>query len=274
MKSVFVRLSFYSFWENWVLEIVIKLSYNFQRYILVILPNNPRKILPVPIRQLSLTSRFFFSGEVFPSVAEITSYFCLARKLIWPLGSTHIFTQRGWLILFIPDHFSGQHQIGENPPNTLFLRTFSKRTDVIIVRSLFSGSIRTPWGKTPNLWTSWVYSFRPRVPSWLWIRWIQSASHRNNFKSHSSLAMSTATKNSAQTSSHFIPEQHFLETFTLLSSSDQNHIFMDDNNFPVLNQKTRFLLHLWQPYLTHTLNNALTVTQPVSLKHLAAKIPS
>ena len=57
-------------------------------------------------------------------VAERTSYFCLARKLIWPLGSTHIFTQWEWLILFNPDHFSGQHQIGEGPPNTLFLRIF------------------------------------------------------------------------------------------------------------------------------------------------------
>ena len=33
------------------------------------------------------------------------SYFCLARKLIWPLGSTHIFTQWGWHILFSPVHF-------------------------------------------------------------------------------------------------------------------------------------------------------------------------
>ena len=33
-------------------------------------------------------------------VAERTSYFCLARKLIWPLWSSHIFTQWGWLILF------------------------------------------------------------------------------------------------------------------------------------------------------------------------------
>ena len=46
------------------------------------------------------------------------------RKLICPLRSTHIFIQWGWLILFSPDHFSGQHQIEEIPPNTLFLRTF------------------------------------------------------------------------------------------------------------------------------------------------------
>ena len=57
-------------------------------------------------------------------VAERTSYFYLARKLIWPLWSSHIFTQWGWLILFCPDHFSGQHKNGESPPNHLFLRTF------------------------------------------------------------------------------------------------------------------------------------------------------
>ena len=36
-------------------------------------------------------------------------------------------------------------------------------------------------------------------------------------KSPSTLATSTVTQNSAQTSSHFIPGQHFLETFMLLS---------------------------------------------------------
>ena len=57
-------------------------------------------------------------------VAERTSYFCLARKLIWPLWSSHIFTQWGWLILFSPDNFPGQHKNGEISPNYLFLRTF------------------------------------------------------------------------------------------------------------------------------------------------------
>ena len=57
-------------------------------------------------------------------VVERTSYFCLARKLIWPLWSTHIFTQWGWLNLFSLDNFSGQHQTGEKSPNTLFPRSF------------------------------------------------------------------------------------------------------------------------------------------------------
>ena len=62
--------------------------------------------------------------KLISDVAERTSYFCLARKLIWPLWSSHIFTQWGWLILFSPDHFPGQHKNGESSPNSLFLRTF------------------------------------------------------------------------------------------------------------------------------------------------------
>ena len=120
----------------------------------------------------------FLNSFLFEPVAERTSYCCLARKLIWPLGSTHIFIQWGWLILFNPDHFSRQHQIGESPPNSLFLNPlFLNRTDVLTVRSLHSSSITKPWGKPYNLWTSWVYSLSPRVPSWIWIRCIQSATH-------------------------------------------------------------------------------------------------
>ena len=52
-------------------------------------------------------------------VAEGISHFCLTRNLIRPLGWTHNFTQSGWLILFIPDHLSGQHKLG-NLSNTSF----------------------------------------------------------------------------------------------------------------------------------------------------------
>ena len=40
--------------------------------------------------------------------------------------------------------------------------------------------------------------------------------------------MSTATQNTAQTSSLFIPGQHFLETFTLPSPNDSDHTLMGD----------------------------------------------
>ena len=44
-----------------------------------------------------------------------------------------------------------------------------------------------------------------------------------------------------------------------LSYNNQDHTFMGDYIIPVLNQKTRLLLHL---------------TMHISLRHLAAKIPS
>ena len=80
------------------------------------------------------------------------------RNLIWPLWSMNIFTQSGWLILFIPDPFSGQHQIGESPPNTLFLRTFRKGQTYLLSVLFISSRITTPRGKPSNLWTSWVYT--------------------------------------------------------------------------------------------------------------------
>ena len=61
--------------------------------------------------------------------------------------------------------------------------------------------------------------------------------------------MSTATQNTAPISNQFIPGEHFLETFTLLSPNDQDLTSMGDYIVPVLNQH-------------------------VSLRHLAAKMPS
>ena len=84
---------------------------------------------------------------------------------------------------------------------------------------LFNSSIITQWGKPSNLWTPCVYSLRPRVLSWICIRWIQFATHRNNFTSHPKLARSTAMQNFAPTPSYFISGEHFLETFTLLSET-------------------------------------------------------
>ena len=101
------------------------------------------------------------------SVAERISYFSLARNLIRPFGSTHIFTQSGWLILFIPDHLSGQHQIGESR-QTLFL--ILRISSFNSSSSSSSSSITPPPGKPSNLLTPCVYSLRPSVPSWIWIR--------------------------------------------------------------------------------------------------------
>ena len=57
MKSGFVLVPSYGFSESWILEMVINLCCNFQRCILVILPNNSCKNPTVPVRQLSFSSR-------------------------------------------------------------------------------------------------------------------------------------------------------------------------------------------------------------------------
>ena len=150
-------------------------------------------------------------------VAERIAYFCLVHNLIRPLGSTHYFTQSGWLILFNPDHLSGQHKL-RKPSNTPFFAELLRpgQTSYCLLFNSCSSSITPPWGKQSNLWAPCIYSLKPRIPGWIWIRWIQYATHRNNFTSPPKLAMSTAMQNSAPKPSYFISWQHFLETFTLL----------------------------------------------------------
>ena len=98
----------------------------------------------------------------------------------------------------------------------------------------------TQWGKPSNLWTRCVYSLRPRVPSWIWIRWIQYATHRNNFTSPPKLAMSTAMQNYAPTPSYFIFGQHFLETLTFLPETTRTTISWWLQSFLSSNSKHDF----------------------------------
>ena len=149
----------------------------------------------------------------------------------------------------------------------------SNWVDVITVRSPFSSSITPLWGKPSNLWTPCVYSLWSRVPSWIWIRWTQYATHRNNFKSPPALAMSTATQNTAPTASHFIPGQHVLETFTLLFPNDQDHTFMDNTTFLSSTSKHDFCNTMATISHSH-IQQCLNLTMHISLRHLAARMPS
>ena len=87
-------------------------------------------------------------------------------------------------------------------------------------------------------------------------------------------AMSTATRNYAQTSSYLIPGQHYLEIFMPLSHSNQDHTFMGDYTIPVHKQQTRLLPRLQRRITAQTFSIALTVATHISLRHLAAIIPS
>ena len=68
-----------------------------------------------------------------PIVAERISHFCLARNLIRPLGSTHNFTQSGWLILFIPNYLSGQHNLGSRQTPSLAEQLRSVQTSYCLL---------------------------------------------------------------------------------------------------------------------------------------------
>ena len=127
------------------------------------------------------------------AVAERISYFCLAWNLIQPLGSKHIFTQSGWLMLFIRIIFPGSTNWGKPAKHSLPQNFFvlDRRNDCPLS---WIAAAAPPWEKPTNSWTPCVYSLRPRVLSWIWIRWIQYATHRNNLKSPPALAMSTAMK--------------------------------------------------------------------------------
>ena len=103
---------------------------------------------------------------------------------------------------------------------------------------------------------------------------MESATHRNHFMSPPTFAMSTATRNYSQTSSYFLPGQHFLETFMLLSYNNQDHTFMGDYIIPVLKQQTRPLLHLIAIISHSDIQQCLNVATHIPLRHLAAKIPS
>ena len=173
------------------------------------------------------------------------------RKLIWPLWLTHIFTQWGWLILFIPDHFSRQHQIGESPPNYLFLRifptgqTYLLSTPFIAAASQHHERSHLIYGPLESTLLDQGFPVEYELDAF-------NPPHRNTFILPLTLAMSTATHNFAQTSSYIIPGQHFQETFMLLSYNNQDHTYVGDYIIPVLNQQTRPLLHLWRPYLRHS----------------------
>ena len=176
---------------------------------------------------------FFLFVELlnaFGSVAERTSYFCLARKLIWPLWSTHILTQWRWLILFIPDHFSGQHQIGESPPNYLFLRIFWTGLTYLLSAPFIAAALqhhpenRLIYGPLESTFLDQGFPVEYELN-------VFNLPHTGTLI----LAMSTATRNFAQTSSYFIPGQHFLETVMFLSHNIQDHTFTGDYIIPVLN---------------------------------------
>ena len=177
----------------------------------------------------------------------------MARKLIRPLGSTHNFTQSGWLILFFPDHLSGQHKLGKLA-NTFFSQnSFVQYRCLTVCSSIAAAAAASHHHEGSSL----IYgplasiSLRPRVPSWIWIRWIQYATHRNNFTSSQNwlcwLRCKMPLRHLATSSLGNIFWRH--SRFSLKQPEPQTH---SDFNVSLLKQQTRLLLHYGEHIsLTH-----------------------
>ena len=96
-------------------------------------------IFPLCLKWLFITSHQLSEGFV----AEGISYFCLAHNLIRPIGSTHNFTQSGWLILFSPDYLSGQHKLGKSAKHSLWLNNFVQCRRLTLLFNSSSSSMDT-----------------------------------------------------------------------------------------------------------------------------------
>ena len=164
------------------------------------------------------------------------------RILIRPLRSTHNFTQSGWLILFLPDHLSGLHKLGKSVKHSLWLNNFVQCRRLTVCSLITAATSHHLEGSCLIYGLLASMSLRPRVPSWIWIRWIQYATHRNNFTSPSKLAMLTAMQNSlrhrATSSLGNIFWKH--SRFSSKQTKPQTH---GDFNVSLLKQQTRLLLH-------------------------------
>ncbi len=100
----------------------------------------------------------------------------------------------------------------------------------------------------------WVYPPRSKVPSWIWIRCIYSATYRNTFMSPLTFVMSSSTRNSAQTFSYFIPPNSVGDHHSSLSHCYRTTL-MADYIIPVLIQQQ---------------NLSITVAMQIPHRHLAA----
>ena len=169
---------------------------------------------------------------------------------------------------------SGQQKLAK-PSNTFSFSELlrSGQTSYCLLFNSSSSSITPPWGKLSNLWTPCVYSFWPRIPSWIWIRWIQYATHRNNLTSPPRLVMSTAMQNSAPTPSDFTSGQHFLKTFTLLPETIRTTNSRWLQSFLSSNSKHDFCYTMTNISPSH-IQQCLNLTMHFSLRHLATEMLS
>ena len=164
-------------------------------------------------------------------------------------------------------------EIGEATKHFPLSQNFFVQDRRLTVCSSKAAAALTQWRKLSNLWTPCIYSLRPRVPSWIWIWWIQYSTHRNNFTSPPKLAMSTAMQNSALTPSYFISGQHFLKTFMLLLKTNRTTNSRWLQSFLSSNSKHDFCYTMANISPSH-IQQCLNLMMHFLHRHLAAKMPS
>ena len=116
-------------------------------------------------------------------------------------------------------------------------------------------------------------SLRPRVPSWIWIRWIQYATHRNNFTSPPKLAMWTAMQNPLWRLATLPLGNIFWRHSRFSPKQPEPQTHGDYNRFCPQTANTTFAT-LWRTYLPQHIQQCLNLTVHFSLRHLAAKMLS
>ena len=162
--NILVHIPLFSFLLNVTGQSTICFFVNIYIYIYKL------TILDSPKRNFRTTSLIkWFLGAFFKYVAERISHFCLVSNLIRPLGSTHNFTQSGWLILFIPDYLSGQHKLGKPSKHFLSQNNFVRDRRLTVCSSIAAAAAHHHEGSYLIYGPLASISLRPRVPSWIWI---------------------------------------------------------------------------------------------------------
>ena len=210
---------------------------------------------------------------IFACVAERISYFCLARNLIRPLGSTHNFTQSGWLILFIRTIFPGSTNWGSHQtlslPQNFFVqdRRLTVCSSIAAAASHHHEESRLIYGPLASILLDQGFSVEyeldePNTPhTGTTFSRLQNCLCR--------LRCKITLRHQATSSLGNIFWRH-----SRFSRNNQNHKSIGDYIVSVLKQQTHLLLHYGEHIsLTHN-QRCLNLTMHFSLRHLAAKMLS
>ena len=198
----------------------------------------------------------------------------MARNLIRPLGSTHIFTQSGSLILFNPDHLSGQSQIGESRqtlslPQNLFVqdRRLTICSSIAAAASHHHEESSLIHGLLAPILLDKGFPVEYELDEF------NMPHTEEQFLVASSIGYVDCDAKSTPTPCYFISGQHFLETFTLFPEATRTTNSWVTSTFLSSNSKHDFCYTMANISPSH-IQQCLNLTMHFSLRHLAAKMLS